>query len=476
MNHRLHSPDVCHSKHRQTSRRGFLKCAAAISAVTALPAVRVSAMAGQATPNEKVNLACCGIGGQGGADLLAFVDTGLCNIVAVCDTDMDSAATKDVLKKFPNVPRFQDFRKMLDTMGGKIDAVTAGVPDHAHFPIAMMAMGLGKHIFVEKPLGHTFFENELMMLAEKKHKVATQMGNQGHSGPDYFIFKAWVEQGIVKNVTKIVSHMNSGRRWHKWNGEVAGLPPAQPIPATLDWDTWLSQVPLHAYNRDYALGDWRCWYDFGDGALGDWGAHIFNTVHQFLKLELPTEVRAVKLTGHNPYVFPMSSTLSFQFPARGDMPPVEMLWYDGIGNFPNLPDGMKNGVSFDKKTGAIKNLNAGKEIYADGLIFHGTTHGSPLSIVGGEKAKDVKLPKVETKSSDHYANFLLACKGQEKTRSPFSVSGLLSQTMTLGCIAQRLNAKLTFDPATKQITNDKLANGLLVGPPPRKGWEQYYTV
>jgi predicted dehydrogenase len=230
---------------------------------------------------------------------------------------------------------------------------------------------------------------------------------------------------------------------------------------------------------------WRCWFDFGNGALGDWGAHILDTSHEFLKLGLPTEVGAVKMEGHNPYVFPMASTLSFKFPARGEgLPACEVLWYDGAKNFPELPAGYgKAVVSADVPppgggASAVSKLGNGKELYSDDLIFKGGTHGSVLSIIPEAKAKDLaaKLPEVPKSPSNHFKNFLLACKGQETCRSSFEVAGPLCQTMSLGIIAQRLNNKMTFDRETRQITNDKVANALLVGPPPRKGWEQYYTV
>ena len=305
---------------RQTvHRRTFLKGILAASAFSALPAfpsyARTTTKSG-----KKVNLACCGIGNRGADVVEAMYKTGLANIVALCDVDMGGPQTLKILKKFPNVPRFKDFREMLDKMGPQIDAVTAGVPDHAHFPITMRARSMGKHVYVEKPMAHTFQEVALMMQAEKKYKVAAQMGNQGHSGANYFQFKAWTEAGIIKNVTKITAFMNSPRRWHGW--QVNALPGEEPIPATLDWDKWLTTAPFHAYNRKYVQGDWRCWYDFGDGALGDWGAHILDTSHEFLNLGLPTEVSAVKLEGHNPFIFPQASTLSFKFPERDGLPPV----------------------------------------------------------------------------------------------------------------------------------------------------------
>ncbi len=467
-----------------TSRRTFLKHAASVSALAAFPFVRVSAQSRAAGPNEKVNIALCGIGNRGADISESLFKTGLCNVVALCDTDMGAPHTQKIIKMFPKAPQFQDFRQMLDKMGNQMDALSIGVPDHTHFPIAMMAMGLGKHIYVEKPMASTFLHIDLMMQAEKKHKVAAQMGNQGHSEANYFQFKAWVEAGIIKNVTRVVGHMNGDRRWHKWNGKVAGLPPAQPVPGTLDWDTWLGQVPFRDYNRDYINGDWRCWYDLGNGALGDWGAHILDTAHEFLDLGLPAEVDPVKIEGHNAFVFPMATTLSFKFPARGAMPPVEVMWYDGVTNFPELPAGFGKSVAAGDipppggGSSATAKLAPGKEIYSADLTFKGGSHGSTLEIIPEEKAKAMagKLPEVPKSPSNHFKNFLLACKGQETCRSSFAVAGPLCQMMAIGVLAQRLNRKLAFDRATRQITNDKVANELLAGPPPRKGWEQYYKV
>ncbi|MBO7655741.1 MAG: Gfo/Idh/MocA family oxidoreductase [Kiritimatiellae bacterium] len=457
------------------SRRSFLKTGAAMAACSSFPYLRA---AGAVSPNEKVNVACCGIGCRGADVVNGLASTGLCNIVALCDTHMGAKHTEGILKKYPNVKRYQDFRKMLDEMGNQIDAVTAGVPDHSHFPIAMMAMGMGKGIYVEKPMAHTFQECALMMAAEKKYKVATQMGNQGHSEGNYYQFKMLVDQGIIKNVTKIVAHMNGGRRWHKWNGNVTALRPGQPIPEGLDWDTWLSQVPFHPYHRDYVMGDWRCWFDFGNGALGDWGAHIIDTAHEFLQLGLPYEVDVLKMSGHSDFVFPMASTLSFKFAARGEMPPVEVQWWDGVKNFPELPKNYGKAVVAGDipppggDSTAVKDLPPGKEIYqADGKIFKGASHGSTLSLVGGGD-----LPKHPKTPANHFKNFLLGCRGEVACNSRFAVAGPLSQVLTLGCIAQRLNTTNKLDTKTQQIVGNPTANMLLKGPPPRKGWEQFYKV
>jgi len=475
----------------ESSRRIFLKKALTLTAAAAVPTILTRTVSGVVLPfskpanaGERVNLACCGIGNRGGEIIRALYDTGLCNIVALCDVDMSAPHTEKVLKMFPDVPRFQDFRVMFDKMGNQIEAVTVGVPDFAHFPITMLAMSLGKHVYVEKPMARTFNEVELMMKAAKKYGVVTQMGNQGHSEGNYFQFKAWKEAGIIKDVTAITAHMNGARRWHGWDPKMTKFPAGEPVPATLDWDTWLMTAQYHDYNHDYINGQWRCWYEFGMGALGDWGAHIMDTAHQFLELGLPEEVSAVKLTGHNSFFFPMSSTLSFKFPERGDMPPVEITWYDGVNNIPQVPEGY--GVSeLDPNIPPASNgkiqpakLNPGKIIYSKELVFKGGSHGSTLSIIPEEKAKDMasKLPEVPVSPSNHYANFLLACQGKEKTRSPFEIAGPLSQVFNLGVLAQQLDTKLVFDRETKQITNHKLANELLVGTKPRKEWKEFYKL
>ncbi len=459
-------------------RRTFLKGALATAAVSALP----SRLLFSANAGGKVNLACCGIGNRGKDVVKELYATGLANIVALCDTDIGAKHTEDILKMFPDVPRFRDFRQMFDKMGKDIDAVSVATPDFSHFAIAMLAMSEGKHVYCEKPMGQSYRQVSLMMQAERKYKVAAQMGNQGHSEANYFQFKAWVDAGIVKNVTKITAYMNSSRRWHGM--KVSGYLPAQPVPETLAWSDWISTAQFHDYNKGYVNGDWRSWYDFGNGALGDWGAHILDTPHEFLHLGLPTEIDAVKLEDWSPFIFPQASTIAFRFPARGPLPPVDLTWYDGKNNLPPLPEDVGAAVVDPKipppSAGSIdtKVRPPGKIIYGEDLTFKGGTHGSTLEIIPEEKAKEMasQLPVVPESTSSHFKNFLLACKGEEKCRSSFAVAGPLCQTMALGIIAQRTNAKLAFDPATEQITNHKDANELLAGAVPRKDWEQFYKL
>lgn len=473
------------------TRRNFLKKAGvataglAFSGMGGTGALRAGSWSRVKGAGRKVNLACVGIGYRG-ADIIKELDkTGLANIVALCDVDMGAKHTQEITGKFPKAKRFKDFREMFDKMGNEIEAVSVGIPDHAHFPVCMMALALGKHVYVEKPMARTFLEAELMMQAAGKHpNVVTQVGNQGHSEANYFQFKAWKEAGIIKDVTEVTAHMNSPRRWHGWDTHIYKLPEGQPVPPGMDWDTWLTSVPYHDFSDKYHYGNWRCWYDFGMGALGDWGAHILDTVHEFLELGLPYEVDPVMLKGHNDYFFPMSSTIRFRFPRRKEMPALDITWYDGVDNLPPLPQGY--GVSelaADIPTVAggkmeARKLNPGKIIYSKELIFKGGSHSSTLSIIPEEKAKEMasRLPEVPKSPSNHFANFLLACMGEEKTRSPFEVFGPMSQVFSLGVIAQRLNVPLVFDRHTKEITNNPFANAMLAGLPPRKGWEEFYRV
>jgi predicted dehydrogenase len=466
-----YKPRVSTPMHRRTVLKGVLMGGAA-----SILAPRFTLAA---SSTGKVNLACCGIGNRGAEVVTALHATGMANIVALCDTDIGAAHTVDVLRKFPDVPRFRDFRQMFDKIGKDIEAVSVAVPDFSHFSISMLAMSLGKHVYCEKPMGNSFRQIELMMRAEKKYRVVTQMGNQGHSEASYFQFKAWVDAGIIKNVTKITAYMNMPRRWHGM--KVSGPLPRQPVPATLDWDVWLTTAEFHEYNKGYVNGDWRSWFDFGNGALGDWGAHIIDTAHEFLHLGLPTEIDVERLEGYSPFIFPQASTLAFRFPARGTQPPVDLRWYDGQTNLPPLPNDMGE-VAVDPNiplpsTGSLDldNRAPGKVIFGEGLTFQGGSHGSTLQIIPKSKETEMasKLPPVAASPSNHFKNFLLSCKGEENCRSPFAVAGPLCQVLALGVVAQRVNANLVFDPASKKIINHKLANELLAGALPRKEWEQF---
>ena len=436
--------------------------------------------------NGKVNVALIGIGHRGAENAAQVRKTGLANVIALCDVNMGAKHTRKVMDMFPEAKRYQDFRKLFDEMAPQLDAVFVSTPDFSHFPIAMRAIKEKISVYCEKPMARTFTENALLIEAAKRNPdVVTQMGNQGHSGENYFQFKAWQEAGLIRDVTRIDAHMNNSRRWHVLDPNITKFPEAEPVPGTMDWDIWQMQTMYHDYSQWFDEGNWRCWYDFGMGALGDWGAHILDTCHEFLKLGLPYEVGMLNTEGHNDYFFPMSSTIRFRFPRRGRMPSCDVTWYDGIGNYPEFPEGYGKSEAADVPTVAgqayqAQKINPGKIIYARDYIFKGSSHSAPLHIVPEELEKQLKaegkLPEVPESPSNHYENFLKAVMGLEKTRSPFETTGVLCQVMNLGVIAQRLNTTFHFDALSGQITDNDFANALLTGIPPRKGWEDYYKL
>ena len=456
------------------NRRGFLSAMLAAGAYPLLPGCFSSKAY---VANGKVRLAAIGCGAQAWFDLKKLAgNKDICEVVALCDTDIGAPHTEEALKRFPNLPRFQDFRKMFDRMADQIDAVLIGIPDHSHFCAAMHAMRLGKAVYVEKPLAHSFRECELLMAAEEKYGVVTQMGNQGHSGANYYQYRDYVQNGVIKDVKKVVAHMNMQRRWHKWGGKTSSYPRGEVMPETLDWEVWCNAAPYHDFSKDLAYGEWRCWYDYGNGCMGDWGAHILDCVHRFtLRGALPTEVSISNVTGWNQFVFPIQDTLTMKFDD------VTLEWYEGLDNKPPLPEGFRyadNKGLFPASTandGLIDPpLKPGKEIYlADGTVWQGLSHAATLVRVG---AQDEKVPAFEKAGSDHWRNFLLAVKGEEEARSPFRVTAPLSEVFCLGVIAQRLNRGFKFDPVARKDVGDAEVGILLKGPAPREGWEEYYRV
>ncbi|MBR1518237.1 MAG: Gfo/Idh/MocA family oxidoreductase [Prevotella sp.] len=474
-----------------STRRQFLKQMGLASAGLVIPnvgkvmATPMTSKEHESAQSDKVKIAYIGIGNRGEQDIDESKKTGMVDVVALCDVDLDGKQAQKVLNMYPNAKRFRDFREMFENYGDHFEAVCAAVPDHMHFPVAMMALHYGKHIYLEKPMCRTFHEAELMMAAAKKRPdVVTQVGNQGHSEENYFQFKAWLDAGIIKDVTAVTAHMNNWRRWHPYDYKMQHMPDGDPLPKNMDWNTWLGACQWHPYSEKYHQGNWRSWYDFGMGALGDWGAHILDTIHEFLDLGLPYEITMKYAKGHNDFFFPYSSTILFRFAARGGMPPVDVTWYDGTDNMPPLPKGYGTSEynadipSTNQGDTPVAKVNPGKIIYSRDLTFKGGSHGSPLEIIPSEKAKEMKskLPVVPESPSNHYENFLRACMGMEKTRSPFEINGVLSQVFCLGVIAQRLNTQLFFDPRTKQFTNNAFANSLLAGMPPRQGWEEFYKM
>ena len=249
--------------YNQLNRRSFIASSAAASSMMFLPNLTVAqskeSKSKGVAPSEKLNMAVIGIGGRGRQVMDSLDATGIVNIVAICDIDIGSDWTAEMRQKFPRPPAYQDYRELFDKEGDNFDAVAVVVPDHAHFPITMHAMERGKHVYVEKPLAHTFEECEILMAMEKKTGLVTQMGNQGHSGGNYFQFKAWYEAGIIKDVDRVVAYMNSPRRWHGW--EIKGYE-AQDAPDTIDWDLWNMTRTEKPFNEKLHPGNWRSWFNY----------------------------------------------------------------------------------------------------------------------------------------------------------------------------------------------------------------------
>ncbi len=366
------------------------------------------------------------------------------------------------MKGYPNIPCYRDYRQMFEEMHDQIDAVIIATPDFSHFPMVMHAMLLGKHVYVEKPLGQNVYENRLLQKTAAACGVVTQMGNQGHSDPGTFQFAEWVKAGVIKDVTRVDSWMANSRRWHGWTYKE--YPETTPEPG-YDWDQWLGRRPFRPHSPQLIDGNWRCWYEFGCGAMGDWGAHVLDAIHRYLKLGQPYEI-STELMGPSDLIYPQGSVITFKFKAREGMPPLELKWYDGKDNVPKVSSDL--GVNL----GGVGSLT-----YTQDYAVLGRSHGALYQVVSKSKETALKnagkLPDAPRKGSDHYKNFLNACQGIEPANSSFDVSASLAELLCLGCIGQRFGGTLQYDAQAMKITNNPKADAMLKGPKVRAGWDTY---
>jgi len=436
----------------RSTRRTFLKQAAAASATFAAPALIYG------SPNEKVNIAGVGVQGKGRSDLSGTAPNN--NVVALCD--VDAGHLEKAAKTYTGAKKYNDWRKMLEQ--SDIDAITVSTPDHMHAPIAMTAMRMGKHVYVQKPLAHTVYEARQMRLAAQKHGVISQMGNQGHSGSGYKTLVNWIQAGVIGKVKE--AHAWSNRPI--WPQGIDRPKTSSEPPENLDWDLWLGVAkyrPFVGPQADSKRGrglyhpfNWRGWLDFGVGALGDMGCHIIDPVVWSLGLSAPKKVKSVG-PKPNTETFPNWGIIHYDFAATkytvdGD---VRMTWYDG-GKKPStslVPDGVK--------------------IPDNGCLLIGTEgtvlcqHGKNPVVLPGSKAASAELPVLE--DADHYQQWANAIKNTDTATSSFDYAGPLTETVLLGTIAIRFSDEtLKWDSENLKFPNKSAADEF-VHHAYRKGWE-----
>jgi len=458
-------------------RRKFLTQATSSAfGFTFIPAYLTSARAQgnpKRPPSQRLNLGCIGAGGRGASVISGLCNKGHATPVALCDVDHSRAAK--MLKAHPDARRFHDFREMFDNMSSDIDAVSVATPDHTHFTAAIQAMSLGKHVYVEKPLTHTFEEAEILIRAEKKFKVVTQMGNQGHTSGGSEQFKRMLAGGVVDDIVKIEAWKSAGLWFMDAKKRIKGFPKSQPIPESLrTWDHWCGPQEVKDFNSLFHPFDWRGFHLYGGGMFGDWGCHIVDFIHHYLELGLPTKISPKALADHNQISFPLSSHIELDFPARDEKKPaVHLVWKAGGDFASTIEPKYLGGKKAPNLGGAGTLLHRKQEDY----LVHRNSHSSPSKLFSAKRRNDLKAA-MDTKGPkfDHMESFVQACLGNDKTESPFSVAGALTQVLNLGMIAEFLNVDLQFDPKTKRFTGNEKANALLSGPAPRKEWAGHYKL
>ncbi|HSJ02571.1 MAG: Gfo/Idh/MocA family oxidoreductase [Verrucomicrobium sp.] len=466
------------------SRRRFVKQSLSAGfGFTFLPAYLTSARAAdnpKLPPSRRLNLGCIGVGGRAGSVIPGLSAAGTATPVAFVDVDFVTAkGVEKNLAAFPDVKRFNDFRVMLDEMGKDIDAVSVVTPDHTHFTAAIHAMALGKHVYVEKPLTHTFEEAEILMRAEKKFKVVTQMGNQGHTSAGADQFKQMLAAGIVDDVVKIEAWKSPSLWFMNAAERIPGYPAAEPMPESLkSWDLWCGPREVKPYSKMYHPFNWRGFHVYGGGMFGDWGAHIIDFAHHHLKLGLPTRITPLELADYNQVSFPLTSDIRFEFAARGEkLPAVELHWRAGdvkVQIEEKYGDPDKDGKIVAPKPGKAGTLLHRKQ--GDYLVQRGSHDSHSLVYPRKQMVEFKDALALHKPKYDHFESFVQACMGNGSTESPFSISGELTQVLNLGMISEYLNVELTFDPKAKRFVGNDAANALLAGTPPREEWASCYKL
>ena len=436
-------------------RRTFLKHTAAGvgAALAGLPATVRGAPAlreGQRFPaDHRLRVAVIGCGGKGSYNL-RMVERAGAELVGLCDVDLRRG--REHFRRLPTVPRYRDYRDMLHELDDRIDAVIVSTPDHTHFPAALMAIEMGKHAYVEKPATHTVVEARRLAEAARRHKVVTQMGNQGHANEGTRLMREWIQAGVIGPVHEV--HVWTNRPI--WEQPCPSHERARIAPPELDWNLWLGVAAHRPYNEGYAPFSWRGWWDFGCGALGDMGCHILDASFWALDLAAPESVEAEcgPFTEESP---PAWSIVTYRFPARGEMPPVKVIWYDG-GKKPPRPPGLEA----DRKLPAQGQYFLGEK----GVLMEAGAYGVSPRLVPEERMKAF-LPNRPPKTiprvpeGDPHLEWVNGCRGGPMPGSNLAYSGPLTEMVLLGNAAIRAGSRIDWDAKALTITNLPEANRFL---------------
>ena len=423
---------------RGSNRRSFLKGAAATALVGSF---QVRAHAAQ----EPLRCACIGAGGRAGAHVEAAAKESL---VALCDIDGQrlAAAAKSVAQRHPHVKTFADYRRMFDVAHKEFDVVFVGTADHHHAPASMLAIKHGKHVYTEKPLTHSIDEAHRLTAAARQAGVATQMGNQGMASEEHRRLVEYIQAGAIGPVREV--HIWTDRPINWWPQGFSRPAYTDPLPSYLSWDLWLGPAPVRPYVEHWREGpaqgkpvyhphNWRGWWDFGTGALGDIACHAMAPAFWALKLGQPTAVEA-QHAPCNDEMFPDWSIITYEFPARGDLPPLKLVWYDG-GKKPPRP----------------AELEAGRELGGNGALYIGD-RGKMLDhrIIPEDKAKQIKPPPPSIpRVPGHHEDFLIACRGGRPACSNFDFAGNLTAAALVGNVAIRADQRIEWDADTLRPKN-----------------------
>jgi predicted dehydrogenase len=440
------------SQNSLVSRRKFLGSAAAMAAFSIVPR---NVLAGKTNkpPSEKLNIAGVGLGAMGSDNLKTCEDE---NIIALCDTDWSLASV--TFQRYPKARRYNDYRRMLDSEKN-LDAVIVATPDHTHAVITAAALKNGKHVYTQMPMAHNVWEARQLAKIARETGLATQMGNERYSGPTIRSVCEWTWDGCIGPVREVHCWTNRPQ-WPQGMNRPKGK---FTVPSELDWDIWLGPAPRRRYNPEYHPYNWRGWRDFGTGALGAIGCHVMDGAYWALKLaEASTFTVEADSNGLTSESYPKASTVRYRFPARGDMPPVTLTWYDG-GRRPDFLKELPDTREFIGSNGTIFVGDKGKLTF--GAITAGTNPGQagprfiPESMRQSYRPPKQTIPRLKGKrrwgkASRHEDDWLRACKGGPPACSRFEVAGPLTEIVLLGNIALLSDTPIEWDSKNMKIVNE----------------------